>query len=314
MVGMVVGNALATLYGLAVAGRHVGLRLSRPELRTMLAFGLPLVPTAAALWGLSFLDRVMLGQLADLSEVGQYAVGARFAMVVMFLVSAFGLAFSPFILSLWAEDRELEKRVRVRTLTYVTTVLTALSVLITLFAREIATVVAPGFDDAHRVVGLLCVGVVLFGISSVTMSGISFARRSRVFAICSAVAVAINAGLNVVLIPAIGGEGAALATAVAYGFLATAYYVVSQRLYPTPYEPRKAVLVVVLGAAVMPLGLLPLGLASVAAKVAGVAAFAGAVLALGVFDPPENAELRGILRRAARRAPAPAPNGVAGGV
>ena len=300
LIGAVAGNTIAALYGLAVVARELFAPLSLGELRTMLAYGLPIVPAAAALWGLTFLDRVILSRLDDLAEVGEYAVAARFSMVVMLAVSAFGLAFSPFILSLWSEDRETEKRVRSRTLTYVTVVLASLSVLLALFAREVATVIAPEFDGAYKLVGILCLGVTLFGISAVTMVGIALVRRTRLYAIYSAAAVALNLALCFLLIPPLGGVGAALATAAGYGVLAVGYYVHGQRLYPTQYEPRKAIVVLLAAAAVMPLGLLPLGIGSVALKLAGLVAFVAGLALLRVFDPPEIAELRALVRRPAQ--------------
>jgi O-antigen/teichoic acid export membrane protein len=297
LIGAVAGNAVAALFGLAVTAREYRAPVSRSELRTMLAFGLPLIPAAAALWGLSFLDRVMLSRLGELSEVGEYAVAARFAMVLMLAVSAFGLAFSPFVLSLWSEDAETEKRVRARALTYLTVVLASLSVLLALFAREITSIVAPAFDNAHEVVGILCFGVTLFGISTVAMTGITFVRRTRLFAIYSLVAVGLNLLACLILIPPFGTTGAALATTIGYALLAVGYYVHAQRLYPTPYEPRKALTVLLAAALVMPLGLLPLGPASVGLKLGGIAAFGAALTLLHVFDPPELAELRLIMRR-----------------
>jgi O-antigen/teichoic acid export membrane protein len=223
-------------------------------------------------------------------------------MVLMLTVSAFGLAFSPFVLSLWSEDAETEKRIRARALTYLTIVLAGLSVLLALFARELTSVVAPAFDNAHEVVGILCFGVTLFGISSVTMTGIMLVRRTRLFAIYSAAAVGVNLLACLILIPPFGSTGAALATAIGYGLLAAGYYVHAQRLYPTPYEPRKTLTVLAAAAVVMPLGLLPLGPASVALKLGGFAFFLAALAVMHVFDPAERAELRETFRRIARAA------------
>ena len=46
----------------------------------------------------------------------------------------------------------------------------------------------------------------------------------------------MNIGLNFALIPPWGIVGASVATAIGYGALAAAYYVVAQRIYHTPYE------------------------------------------------------------------------------
>lgn len=300
LIGVLAGHAVAVVYGLAVTGRHIGLRLSRVELGVMLRFGLPIVPAAAALWGLSFLDRLMLSRLADLAEVGQYAVGARFALVLTLAVTAVGLAYGPLALELYAEDPEAEKRVRSYALTYLTIGLTSLSVLLALFARELVTVIAPGYERAYRVVGILCVGVTIFGLSSITMAGISFARRTGYFAVYSAIALVVNVALNFALIPPLGGYGAALATAGAFTLLTVLYYRKSQALYPTPFRPAKSLIVLAAGAALMPFGFLPLGLAAVALKVAALLAFAVLVVCV-VLDRPERMELCGVARRFSRR-------------
>src|SRR3712207_9132856 len=67
---------------------------SRRELRSLLAFGLPLVPAAGATWAISFIDRVLLSQLDGLASTGEYAVGTRFTAVVLFVAGALGTARS----------------------------------------------------------------------------------------------------------------------------------------------------------------------------------------------------------------------------
>jgi O-antigen/teichoic acid export membrane protein len=310
LIGVLAGHAVAVVYGLAVIGRYIGRRLSRVELGIMLRFGLPIVPAAAALWGLSFLDRLMLGRLADLDEVGQFAVGGRFAFVLTLAVTAFGLAYGPFALSLYSEDREAEKQVRARVLTYLVIALTSLSVLLALFAREVTTVIAPDYEEAYRVVGVLCIGVTIFGLSSIAMAGISFARRTTYFAVYSVTALVVNVALNFALIPPLGGVGAALATATAYAVLTTLYYRKAQQLYKTPYEPRKVLAVLMLGAAVAPLGFLPLGIEYVGIKAAALVAFALALLATGVIDRVDIAEIRNLLRRRTGPEATPTASGV----
>ena len=86
----------------------------------MLAYGLPLILPALATWGLAFVDRFLLAGLGNLSEVGEYAVANRLAGVVLFLAMAFGTAYSPFTLSIYAEDPEAERRLRARALNLLT--------------------------------------------------------------------------------------------------------------------------------------------------------------------------------------------------
>ena len=295
VIGLIAGNLLGVLYGLVVVGRDSVARFSVQELRVMLAFGLPLIPAAAAMWGIVFLDRVMLSRLADLGDVGTYAIASRFATVVMLAVTAFGLAYSPFLLSLWSEDPEAEKRLRVRVLTYVAIVLAFVSLGLTLFAREVLSVIAPDFGDAYDVVGILCLSVTIFGVASVAAAAFVLARKTHLIAIYSLTAVAVNFVLALVLIPPLDGLGAALATLGGYATLAVAYYLNGQRVYPTAYVARKPVVAIGAAAAMMPVGLLSTGLEHSIVKILTLASFPAVLVLLRVID---RGELTAILRAA----------------
>ncbi|HLH65325.1 MAG TPA: oligosaccharide flippase family protein [Solirubrobacteraceae bacterium] len=298
--GALVGNVLAAGYALWIVHPHIGRRISRRELRVMLAYGLPLIPSAIAMWALQFVDRILLTKLASLSEVGEYAIANRLSLALMMLVSAFGVAYSPFMLSLHRDDPAAELQVRARLLTYLTAALVALSVVLSVFAREIVSVLAPGFHTAYESVALVCAGTVALGFSQVAMAGIALTRRTRLFAIYASVAAVVNLGLNFALIPIWGQVGAAAATAIGYVLLAVLYYRGAQRVYPTPYSPRRLIAVSALGAALMPVGLLgdrPLAL-DLAAKVGALVVLAAGLRLSGAIGRAELAQMREITGRA----------------
>jgi O-antigen/teichoic acid export membrane protein len=307
--GMLVGNSFSVLVsGLALRGALIG-RYSPPELRRMFAYGLPLVPTSIALWGVSVLDRSLLYKLAPgnylarASATGEYALANRFASIAMFCVTAFLLAYGPFQLSLWQEDPELEKRVRARMLTYVAVALTAVAVVLSLFARELAEVASPGYRTAYQAVGMLTMSVAVFGVSNVALAGISLTRRTGYIAVYTGASLALNAGLNVLLIPYWGMQGSAFATLAAYLLLAGLYYWRSQILYPTPYVLRRTVIVLVVGQAVALVGLIrfhQLGVAF-AVKIAAFALFVAVLVVFRVIDEADLAGLRMLVTHALGR-------------
>jgi O-antigen/teichoic acid export membrane protein len=307
-VGIIVGNALAMGYGVLAIRGDLSRSFSRVELRRMLAYGVPLIPTALALWGLAFLDRIMLSRLSTLDEVGQYAVSNRVASGLMLAVVAFTTAVVPQLLTLYSTDPELEKAIRSRVLTYLTVALCFGGLCLALFAREIVEVLAPDYPRAYKAVGLLVLSVVAFGVSALTMAGISYTRRSAFFAIGTGVAIAVHVGLNFALMPSIGMLGAAVSTAVAYALLAVFYLVVSQRLYPTRYEGRKVVLTIALASAVATLGFVPLGppASELTLKVLALVVFLVGIRFFRVVNVEETREIRnlfgGIFRNLAPQA------------
>jgi O-antigen/teichoic acid export membrane protein len=301
-VGIIAGNLLAAAYGVFVLRRDIGRHLSLPELQLMLKYGSPLIIVAVAMWALTLVDRIMLRDLGSLPDVGEYAVANRVANVLLLGVTGFALAFGPYIFSIYSEDRDLERAVRAQALRYVTIGLTTVGLVLALFARELIDLVAPAFDQAYEAVGLLALAVVLFGISTVAMSGISYARRTGVLAGITLTAAILNIGLNFALIPPFGMVGAAVANLAAYLLLAGLYYGIAQRIYPTPYEPGKLLTIVGLASAFGILGLVsihPLA-AALGVKAAAVAAFLVLLRMTRVVVPEEISRLLELLGSARR--------------
>jgi O-antigen/teichoic acid export membrane protein len=242
--GLLVGYVLSALYGLASTATDLRARPSRFELRRMLAFGLPLVPAGIALWLVWFIDRVMLARLSGLGDVGEYAIANRLTAVLLLAVLAFNLAFGPYILSLHAEDRQFERRVRAQSLLLAVAVLSILGVALTLFARELISLVAPRYDRAHEVVGLLSLAIVIYGIYPVVSTGLTIARRTAFLGAISVAAAGLNIGLNLVLIPAWGMVGAAVATVGAFVVLSGGTAIAAQRIDRVAYPVGRLVVVV----------------------------------------------------------------------
>lgn len=293
-IGIVAGNLASSVYGFLVTRRDFAGPPSRPELRTMLLYGIPLIPVAVANWGLSFLDRLMLAQLDDLDAVGQYALATRVGSVLLFAVTAFAVAFSPFILSLYQEDPAMEREVRGRAIVIVTTGFLIIAVVLSLFAREIIEIVAPAFDEGYRAVGPLALGLAAFGSTTMTMTGIALARRTSYLAAYSLLAVAINVVLNFILIPPFGIVGAALGTLGAFLALTLLYQRMSQRLSPANVASGALVRVTILSAAIIPLGAIAFSSTAVGlgVKFAALCVYVLGVYLSGIVHRDEIARLR----------------------
>ncbi len=295
--GALAGATLAAVYGLAMIRGQLGLNWSRGELRVMLRYGLPLVPTGLALWGLSLLDRFILQRLDGLDEVGIYGVANRASSVALLAVVAFSTAWGPFMLALHSEDPEQERRVRARVLIYVAVLFGFVALVLGLFAREVLDIVAPGYDGAGDAVGLLAFGLACQGVGAVASAGITIARRTGVLATYTLAALGVNVVLCFALIPWAGQVGAAIATLAAYVVLAVLQYRGAQRFDRAPFELRRVVLALLICAAPLPLGaLLDPGPLTLLLKLAALVAALALLFVTGVLGPLERAWLREVAR------------------
>ena len=290
--GTLAASVVAVAYGAVAIRADLSGRFARRELRALLAFGLPLVPAAVATWALLLVDRLILRRLEDLDAVGQYAIASRLSGILVLGMTGFVLALGPYLLSVYSEEPDQEKLVRGRTLTYLAFTLGLGALALTLFAEELTHLFAPDYDEAADAVGPLAFGAIGYGAAAVLLTGIGLARRTIYVAGLATIAAGVNIALNFTLIPPLGIVGAALASAGGYGALALLYYWAAQRVYPTPFEPRKVVIIVALAIAAAFAAALPLdGFAAVVVKLVAIAAFLGAVVASGVIGTEELREL-----------------------
>ena len=294
--GVLVGNFTGTLIvyaALLVYSRHaLGLQFDRKLYRAMNRFGLPLVPSAVALWLTNFSDRFFLIKLSDAHEVGLYSIGVRIASAIVLLLTAFRMAWPAFAYSI-EDDREAQRTYSF-VLTYVVYVCCWLALALGLLAPWIVRLITTEpFYPAQNVVAPLAFGVAAFGAYVVVQIGTGRARQTRSNWLVSGAAAVVNVSLNFALIPSYGRMGAAIATVVAYTLLFLGMAWRAQRVFPVPYQWRR---VATLAAAAVGLTLLgklldvPLGVA-----LALTAAFPLVVGLLGFYLPAERQRLRRVL-------------------
>jgi O-antigen/teichoic acid export membrane protein len=294
--GVLVGNLTGTLivYAglLAYNRRALGLQFDRTLYRAMNRFGLPLVPSALALWLTNFSDRFFLVKLADAHEVGLYSIGVRVASAIVLLLTAFRMAWPAFAYSI-EDDREA-RRTYSFVLTYVVYVCCWLALALGLLAPWILKLITTTpFYPAENVVAPLAFGVAAFGAYVVVQIGTGRARQTRSNWLVTGAAALVDVALNVLLIPPYGRVGAAVAMVSAYTLLFVAMAWRAQRVFPVPYQWRR---VATLAAAAV--GLTVVGKlldVPLAAALALTAAFPIVLLLLGFYLPAERRRLRRLL-------------------
>jgi O-antigen/teichoic acid export membrane protein len=296
--GVIVGNFTGTLVVyLALLGyrrEQLGIQFSRPLLRQMNHFGLPLVPSALLLWVTNFSDRFFLVKLTDTSEVGLYSVGVRIASAMILLLTAFRTAWPAFAYSIKSDDEA--KRTYAWVLTYLVVLTTWIASALTLLSPWLVEwLTTPKFASASRVVGPLAFAAVSFGGFIVISIGIGRARRTQFNWVITGAAAVVNVTLNLTLIPHYGMMGAAIATVAAYTVMFAGMAWWAQRIFPVPYQWRRVLTAVAAGVALAVLGKL-VG-AGLPLCVGLVLSYPLVLVPLGFYLPAERERLRALRAR-----------------
>jgi len=293
-IGLVVGNFTGTLTVylalLVYRNEQLGLEFDRSLLRQMQRFGMPLVPSALALWTINWIDREFVIWYKGQAEVGVYSVAVKVASIITFAMVAFRTAWPAFAYSI-EDDREA-KRTYSFVLTYLLAAVSwaalALGALAPWWVRLLTS--RPGYLRAEQAVGLLAFAFALYAGYTVLAIGSGRARRTQLNWVVTGAGALVNVALNFWLVPAYGFVGAAISTLAAYAALFVGMMLYAQSVYPVPYQWRRVVTVLGAAAALTVAARAPeLGLAP---SFLLVLVYPLALAALGFYLPAERRRLR----------------------
>jgi O-antigen/teichoic acid export membrane protein len=242
--GLLGMQALVALLALPLAmlavRRDLRLSIDRGLIRQLLQFGHPFVYAGLAYWLFGAMDRWLLASMSSVEEVGLYAVGHRFATIVMFVSLAFGQAWSPLAMKIRAEHPQQYRAIYANVLMVLFSAVLMLSGAVALFSGEaLGLLMPPAYAGAALPLAVLGLGVALQATQQVTAVGISLEKQTHLFARLSWLSALMNLLLNLALIPSFGALGSAWATVLTYLALTGAYLNYTQKLHPLPLDWRR---------------------------------------------------------------------------
>ncbi|HEU4481234.1 MAG TPA: flippase, partial [Actinomycetota bacterium] len=199
----------------------------------------------AFIWG----DTILLGIFTTAREVGIYQVATRLVLVSALVIVPMGLAFAPRIADLY---RRGELRTLRTTYVTVTSWIVRLALLpfvfLLLFPRELLGLFGNEFKTGATVTILLAFGALIHASTGPSGTMLNMAGRPGLVLANNAATVVVNVGLNLILIPRDGIEGAAVAWLVSIVFT-NAVFLIQIRMIFGVYPFGAAMLKGVLAAA-----------------------------------------------------------------
>jgi len=221
-----------------IVHRKPPLEVSLLRLREMLAFGLPFVPGAFAMWILSSTDRYFLEHFSSRAELGLYSLGFTFASIIsVVFLGPFRMTWPGLMLpkSLEADAKETFARFA----TYFLFLGALLGLPIILGSEYVIRIMGPPeYWRAYSVVPVLVVSIVVGteGLQAILNTGIFIEKKTSYAPLIVIVGAVCNVLLNLALIPRFGMMGASVATLMSGMVMVWVTVRINQRFYPIPYE------------------------------------------------------------------------------
>lgn len=292
-------SGLLSVYAVWATTSEYGVRMDWKLFGAMIRFAVPVGAVGLSLFVFHVADRFFLRRYASLEDIGLYALGYKFGMLVSYVQMAFNQYWS-------AKSYDLLKSesgpvVFSRTFTYYCVVM-ASATLATwiLVPRVIHLLVAPAFFPAIAFVPIILAAYFVRALADYVRIVFYSAQRPGLDALSNGVSALFCLAAYAILIPRFGARGAAWATLLTSLVMAAMAYLLSSRVRPLRLQTGRVIRLLAGSLAVI----LVYAFARVQSpvlwliEVIALAAFYFVVVVwLGVFDENDRRSLRALIGR-----------------
>ena len=234
MSGILGAMIFVTVYWVRKAGRF---KFDARLFARMFHYSLPLVLGSAGMFWINFGDRFLLPRYRPMAELGVYSIACKIGIIISFVYSSFSTYWSAQIYDI--ARREDAESVISRIFTWLMVVLSFCSLGLVFLARPALRILTtPRFLAAAGLVPLIVGAFYLRSIGEFFRFRFMVEGKPKYEAVCTGAATVVCTAAYYSLIPRFGAWGAAMATVVAFAFLAILSLVWTYALKPYMIEPR----------------------------------------------------------------------------
>lgn len=209
MAGLAAGAGASVVVGIVLTYHRP--QWSKGVLVAGLALSLPALLHQLSGWGIDTADRLMVAAFLGMEQVAQYQVAYLLGTAMILLLTAFQAAWAPYFMGRLSQR---QRRTMPTTIIAPATVTVAITTgLLVLAAPYLFSVLAPpSFGSATTVTAIVASATLSRASYFVAVVVLLDQRKTGRLATASLLGMAVNIGLNLVLIPVWGLTGAAVVT------------------------------------------------------------------------------------------------------
>lgn len=246
LVGQIIGKSVELFILTLLMLKNINITFSRSALIDMLKFSGPLIPTQLAFLILTLSDRFFLQGYKNVTDVGLYSLGYKFAALIPLFAIQPLKAWGPYIFSLIQNPKKCKATIANFSRYYLSAIL-FLTILISVFSREVLMVMAKSdYWSAGKVVYILCISSVFFGMINVVSYGFHIVKKTWITSFFFIFGAFLNLYFNYLLIPKYGMIGASVATSLSFLCILIGYFIFLEKVYPIPFKYFKFIFVFIL--------------------------------------------------------------------
>ncbi len=245
----IIGNSLTVLLLIGYTVRNSIFFFNRVIFKSMNVYGFPLLLANISAAALNVMDRFSLNSLTILKSVALYTLAYKIASVLKLVLSdSVKLALGPMMIK--KIDTPNNGRFYSKVLLYSSFILMFAIIGVSLFSFEIIKVIATAKDfwGAVTIIPVLSISIFFVNMKDITVYGLHIAKKTRIIGIIVVFSTIVSFAFNLLLIPVWDITGAAIATLLSQFTYWFVCYFYSQKAFFVPYEMKKIVSLLLVGA------------------------------------------------------------------
>lgn len=269
------------------------LRIHLAVFTQMMGYGLSMMMAGLAVASTNVIDRFVLNSMSGLQEVGLYSLGFKVSSILkVFVITSISLALTPLIFKKMKDADS--HRFYQKTMTYYGFGMMVCIMGVSLFSKEVLKIFTGStlYWSSFTVIPILAFGMYFVALRDIATIGLRITKKTSRITLMTAIVSVLNLILNILLIPVLGAEGAALASLVSQLVYFVGVFYFSNKLYPISFEWRKVILIFAVGAILVYASLLTNNMALIIRLIVKVSAIALFPIILYFFNFYEEAELK----------------------
>jgi O-antigen/teichoic acid export membrane protein len=217
-------------------------KFSIGELKEMIKFGFPLVPSAIFFTVMSLTDRYFLNLYTNLGQVGIYTFGYRIGLIISLVINAFQIAWPSILFTIAREKNAKEKYASIFTCYFA--FLTLIGLILSIFSKDIVNILGTqAYQSSSKIIPFITTSYIFMGIYYMTSIGIQIKKKTIFEPIVMLVPMILNIIMNNIFIPKFGIIGAATVHTISFVLLGGLAYLLSNHFYKINYQFKKIILI-----------------------------------------------------------------------
>lgn len=183
------------------------------EIRPWLDSAIPFMLVGSMQMVYNRIDIILLGILSTQENVGVYAIANKLAQLICLGLMVFNRSLGPAVATLYAEGKLQQlQSIITRTTRYIFLLSVPVTLVLVIGAQPILAIAGPEFTRGSMALMILCVGQLGNALTGSVGILLNMCGYERYTAWTIAISVTLNAILDLLLIPSMGINGAAIAT------------------------------------------------------------------------------------------------------